>query len=45
MPANPLAGAKYGLVNRTYRPLHDPEARPRLDPAPFLERGLDVAVL
>jgi len=45
MPVNPLAGAKYALVGRPYRPFHDPERRPRLDLAPFLGRGVAAAVM
>jgi hypothetical protein len=45
MPVNPLAGAKYALVGRPYRPLHDPTRSPRIDLAPFQARGIEASVL
>jgi pyruvate formate lyase activating enzyme len=45
MPVNPLAGAKYALVGRPYRPLHVPGREPHLDLVPFQARGLEVTVL
>jgi pyruvate formate lyase activating enzyme len=44
LPVNPLAGAKYALVGRPYRPFFDPEQRPRVDLTPFQARGLEAAV-
>jgi len=45
MPHNPLAGAKYALVGRPYRPLPGlvPPSRPEL--GPFVERGLAATIL
>ncbi len=45
LPINPLAGAKYALVGRPYRPFHDPSHEPRTDLGPFRARGLQATVL
>ena len=45
LPVNPLAGAKYSLVNRPYHPLHDPAQPPRKDLAAFLALGIGATVL
>jgi pyruvate formate lyase activating enzyme len=45
MPQNPLAGAKYALVGRPYRPLAGPAQASRPDLAPFQERGLAATFL
>lgn len=45
MPFNPLAGAKYALVGRPYRPLHETGRSPRSDLAPFQALGLDASLL
>jgi pyruvate formate lyase activating enzyme len=45
MSQNPLAGAKYALVGRPYRPLPGPAQAAPPDLAPFEERGLAATVL
>ena len=45
MPFNPLAGAKYALVGRPYRPLHETGRSPRSNLAPFQALGLDASLL
>jgi len=45
LPFNALAGAKYALVGRPYRPIHEPGTAPRADLAPFQALGLEASVL
>jgi hypothetical protein len=45
LPLNPLAGAKYALMGRPYRPIHEPGSAPRANLAPFQALGLDASVL
>lgn len=45
LPLNPLAGAKYPMVGRAYRPFFDPNLNPRRDLAAFDSRGITAAVL
>ena len=45
LPQNPLAGAKYPLVGRSYQLFNDPERSPRKGLAAFQALGIDATVL
>jgi len=45
LPSNPLAGAKYPMLGRSYESIHAPGAAPRIFLEPFVAAGIEARVL